>query len=134
MNTAQSKQNGMTLIELLVVVVIVAVLASIALPSWTAQVQKSRRADARVMLMMVQVEQQKYRSNYSTYASSMTALGLSSYESGDYYNGAIASADATSYTATATPTGSQSGDSCGTFAVNQMGTDTTGSYADADCW
>lgn len=134
MNTTQSKQNGMTLIELLVVVVIVAVLASIALPSWTAQVQKSRRADARVMLMMVQVEQQKYRSNYSTYASSMTALGLSSYESGDYYNGAIASADATSYTATATPTGSQSGDSCGTFAVNQMGTDTTGSYADADCW
>lgn len=134
MKTTQCKQNGMTLIELLVVVVIVAVLASIALPSWTAQVQKSRRADARVMLMMVQVEQQKYRSNYSTYASSMTALGLSSYESGDYYNGAIASADATSYTATATPTGSQSGDSCGTFAVNQMGTDTTGSYADADCW
>ena len=134
MNTTQSKQNGMTLIELLVVVVIVAVLASIALPSWTAQVQKSRRADARVMLMMVQVEQQKYRSNYSTYASSMTALGLSSYESGDYYNGAIASADATSYTATATPTGSQSGDSCGTFAVNQMGADTSGSYADADCW
>ena len=134
MKTTQCKQNGMTLIELLVVVVIVAILASIALPSWTAQVQKSRRADARVMLMMVQVEQQKYRSNYSTYASSMTALGLSSYESGDYYNGAIASADATSYTATATPTGSQSGDSCGTFAVNQMGTDTTGSYADADCW
>lgn len=134
MNTTQSKQNGMTLIELLVVVVIVAVLASIALPSWTAQVQKSRRADARVMLMMVQVEQQKYRSNYSTYASSMSALGMSSYESGDYYNGAIASADATSYTATATPTGSQSGDSCGTFAVNQMGTDTSGSYADADCW
>lgn len=134
MKTTQCKQNGMTLIELLVVVVIVAVLASIALPSWTAQVQKSRRADARVMLMMVQVEQQKYRSNYSTYASSMTALGLSSYESGDYYNGAIASADATSYTATATPTGSQSGDSCGTFAVNQMGTDTSGSYADADCW
>ena len=134
METTQSKQEGMTLIELLVVVVIVAILASMALPSWTAQVQKSRRADARVMLLMVQVEQQKYRSNYSTYASSMSALGMSSYESGEYYNGAIASANATSYTATATPTGSQSGDSCGTFAVNQMGTDTSGSYASAYCW
>ena len=69
----------MTLVELLIVVAIVAVLASVALPSWNSQVQKARRADARNTLIFVQVEQEKYRADNGSYASSMSALGLSSY-------------------------------------------------------
>jgi len=42
---------GFTLIELLVVIVIVAILAAIAYPSYRSQVQKTRRADAKAVLM-----------------------------------------------------------------------------------
>jgi prepilin-type N-terminal cleavage/methylation domain-containing protein len=73
------KKRGMTLVELLIVVAIVAVLASVALPSWNSQVQKARRADARNTLMFVQVEQEKYRADNGSYASDMSALGLSTY-------------------------------------------------------
>ena len=52
------KNRGMTLVELLIVVAIVAVLASVVLPTWNSQVQKARRADARNTLMFVQVEQE----------------------------------------------------------------------------
>ena len=69
------KNRGMTLVELLIVVAIVAILASVALPSWNSQVQKARRADARNTLMFVQVEQEKYRADNGSYASSMSALG-----------------------------------------------------------
>ena len=58
---SNNKNRGMTLVELMVVVAIVAILASVALPAWNSQVQKARRADARNTLMLVKVEQEKYR-------------------------------------------------------------------------
>jgi type IV pilus assembly protein PilE len=133
------QQKGMTLVELLIVVVIVAILATIALPSWNSQVQKARRADARNTLMVVQVEQEKYRADNGSYASSMSDLGLSAYNSTarDYYNVSIVSSSATAFVASAAPNtnGGQNGDSCGTFAINQSGLDGSGSYASiSDCW
>ena len=45
-----SKSSGFTLIEIMIAVVIIGILSAIAFPSYTAQVQKSRRSDAMVML------------------------------------------------------------------------------------
>ena len=42
---------GLTLIELLVAVAIVAILAAIAYPTYRSQIQKTRRADAKAVLM-----------------------------------------------------------------------------------
>lgn len=136
-----NKNRGMTLVELMVVVAIVAILASVALPAWNSQVQKARRADARNTLMLVQVEQEKYRADNGEYASAMADLGLDTYESAsrDYYNVSIdsSSASATAFVAIAAPNtnGGQNGDSCGTFAINQSGPDGSGNYASiTDCW
>ena len=134
-----NKIRGMTLVELLIVVSVVAILASVALPSWNLQVQKARRADARNTLMLVQIEQGKYRADNGSYTSSMSALGLSAYNSTsrDYYNVSIVSSSATAFVASAAPNtnGGQNGDSCGTFAINQSGPDGSGSYASvSDCW
>ena len=134
-----NKIRGMTLVELLIVVSIVAILASVTLPSWNLQVQKARRADARNTLMLVQIEQGKYRADNGSYTSSMSALGLSAYNSTsrDYYNVSIVSSSATAFVASAAPNtnGGQNGDSCGTFAINQSGPDGSGSYASvSDCW
>ena len=129
----------MTLVELVIVLAIVATLASIALPLWNSQVQKARRDDARTALIFVQIEQEKYRADKGSYASSMSALGLSTYNSSsrDYYNVSIVSSSATAYVASAAPNtnGGQDNDLCGTFAVDQSGPNESGVYASiSECW
>ena len=93
----------MTPVELVIVLAIVAILASVALPSWNLQVQIARRADARNTLIFVQVEQEKYRADNGRYAPSMSALGLSTYNSTsrDYYNVSIVSSSTTAFVASA---------------------------------
>ena len=133
----KKKIQGMTLVELLIVVAIVAILASVALPSWNSQVQKARRADARNALLNVQLEQEKYRSNNGAYASALADLGLGHYATGDYYDVSVVSNSSTAFLATAAPNtnGGQNNDSCGTFAVTQSGASEDGDYATiASCW
>ena len=128
--------RGMTLIELLIVVAIVGILAAIAGPAWNDQVIKSRRADARNTLLAAQIEQEQYRSNNLTYATSMSAMGMGSFDSTsrDYYRLEVVSADATSFLITATPNGNQANDStCNVFAVRQTGPEHRG-YAALSCW
>jgi type IV pilus assembly protein PilE len=128
--------SGMTLIELLIVVAIVGILAAVAGPAWNDQVIKSRRADARKTLLAAQIEQEQYRANNLTYATSMSAMGMGSFDSTsrDYYRLEVVSADTTSFLITATPNGNQANDStCNAFAVRQTGPEHSG-YAALDCW
>ena len=128
--------SGMTLIELLIVVAIVGILAAIAGPAWNDQVTKSRRADARNTLLAAQIEQEQYRANNLTYATSMSAMGMGSFDSTtrDYYRVEVVSADATGFLITATPNGNQANDStCNVFAVRQTGPEHSG-YAALSCW
>jgi type IV pilus assembly protein PilE len=128
--------SGMTLIELLIVVAIVGILAAIAGPAWNDQVIKSRRADARNTLLAAQIEQEQYRANNLTYATSMSAMGMGSFDSTsrDYYRVEVVSADTTGFLITATPNGNQTNDStCNVFAVRQTGPEHSG-YAALSCW
>lgn len=128
--------SGMTLIELLIVVAIVGILAAVAGPAWNDQVIKSRRADARNTLLAAQIEQEQYRANNLTYATSMSAMGMGSFDSTsrDYYRLEVVSADTTSFLITATPNGNQANDStCNAFAVRQTGPEHSG-YAALSCW
>ena len=66
-NNSQNRQHGFTLIELMIVVAIVGVLGAIAYPSYKNYVLKSRRAEARVALMEVLQQQERYMSQHNTY-------------------------------------------------------------------
>lgn len=122
-----NKFNGFTLIELIVVTVIVAILALIALPSYNQYMRESRRIDAKNALVAVQLAEEKYRGNNTSYTVDLTATGLNlgTASPQGYYTISISAATATNYTATATvnSTSSQSSDSvsCPTLSVNQGG-------------
>jgi type IV pilus assembly protein PilE len=68
-HTSASRKRGFTLIEVMIVVSVIAVLSSIALPSFEAQLQKARRTDALISVMTIQSAQERYRSNNSSYGS-----------------------------------------------------------------
>lgn len=128
--------RGFTLIELMIVVVIIAVLAAIAIPAYQGYTERARRADAKSALLAIQLAEEKYRANNPEYGS-LGDIGMSSTSPDGYYSISVntASGPPPTYTATAAPQGKQSGDSCGTFAVNQDGIDDSGSYASKGaCW
>jgi prepilin-type N-terminal cleavage/methylation domain-containing protein len=67
-------QGGFTLIELLIVVVVIGILASIAIPKFSAMREKSYIAAVTSDLKSFASQQELYLSNNFTYAGSTTAL------------------------------------------------------------
>jgi type IV pilus assembly protein PilE len=128
------RQSGFTLIELMIVVAIIGIIAAVAYPSYTEYVREARRSDAMAALLAAQLEQEKYRANNTTYAGTLALAGIAATSPEGFYNMAVVSADGVSFVVTAAPTGLQTGDGCGTFAVDENGPDYSGTYADADCW
>ena len=129
-------QQGFTLIELLITLVIVAILAAVAVPSYLDSVRSARRADAHAILLKAQLAQEKYRGNNTSYASTTAALGWASGNSADgYYTVAFSGVSASGYTATATAVNgtSQANDTgCTNIVLTQTGGNTT--TTPATCW
>lgn len=97
----KSRLAGFTLLELLIAVAILGILASIAIPSYQSYIRKSRRADAIVALSRIQLAEEKWRANHTTY-DSLANIGVASTSDQAYYTLDVASATGTGYTATAT--------------------------------
>jgi type IV pilus assembly protein PilE len=64
---AKSRQQGFTLIEVMTVLVIVALLAVIAYPSYEEAVRKSKRTEGRAALMQLLQQQERYYSQHNSY-------------------------------------------------------------------
>lgn len=131
------RQTGFTLIELMIVVAVVGILAAIAYPAYQDYVRKARRADAMNALAKIRIEQEKWRANNVAFTSNLASLSMDAGSADGYYDLAIvpASTSATTFFATATPTGDQVNDDCGTFAANREGpVDDNAAYADSECW
>jgi type IV pilus assembly protein PilE len=67
--------RGFTLIELMITVAIVVLLASIAYPAYTGQVQKGARRSAQAAMMDLANRQQQYLLSNRGYASYTTLTG-----------------------------------------------------------
>lgn len=136
------RQRGFTLIELMITVAIVGILAAIAYPSYTASVQKSRRADAQVALMEIAQREESYFLRNRSYGDT-TALGYSTTSADGQYTLAI-TATASTFTASATAVSGkpQAHDTpCQVLTLNDRGvkrggTSTTTAAADnaQTCW
>ena len=134
---------GFTLIELMVTVAIVTILATIAVTSYTSQIQKSRRTEAKSALLDLAGREERLFSTTNVYSDRQNFLGYATVSTpmtnmnfGNGYYQLTAVATATTYTLTANPVGAQAGDAaCGSFSVNQLGVQTvSGTSTVASCW
>ena len=131
------KSKAFTLIELMIVVAIVAILAAVAYPSYTNYVMRTRRADARELLMRMAAAEERFYTNRNVYTATLADLGFSSADSeGGYYTitPALGNGGQT-YTLTAAPQGAQSSDKCANLVLNSTGGKTmSGAETNGKCW
>ena len=131
--------HGFTLIELMITVAVVAILAGVAYPSYRDMISKGRRADGKSAMLDVAQRMERYYTERSTYVgASLGAGGIYAATSAQgYYTLAISAQSASAFSLTATPTGAQASDACGTYGYNQAGTKSVGGAAtlsSATCW
>lgn len=130
-------QDGFTLIELMIVVAIVAILASIALPSYQDYITRSHIAEATSGLAAKRASIEQFYDNNRTYAGA-PACTADSTTSKSFTFSCVGTPDTANYTLQADGTGSMDGF---TYTVNQSNARTTviaspskwiaGTYA---CW
>ena len=141
MNTRRTA--GFTLTELMIVVAIIGLLASIGYPAYQDQVQKTRRADAKSVLMEAANAMERYYTAEGSYTDATADDDYPDKSPIDgtltYYDiAATITPDGTAYTLTATRSGAQAADKCGNLSLSSTGERTIAS-ADAgvtndDCW
>lgn len=143
-------KTGFTLLELMIVVTIVGIISAVAIPSYQESIRKAKRTDAKIALLNLKFEQERFRTNCTEYAHGFANADVcdkatpannrivfpSASADGHYTLAIVGTTSGTEYHVTAITTagGEQVGDSCGTFAINQDGADHSGSYANASCW
>ena len=126
------KHSGFTLVELMIVIAIIGVLAAIALPAYQDYVKQAKRADAKSALLSVQLAEEKYRANNTTYGT-LPQIGASATSPDGNYTIEVGGLSATAYAATAAP--SHSDPECGTLGITAADVRSeTGSYTVDQCW
>lgn len=142
-------QQGFTLIELMVTVAIVGILAGIAYPSYQNSVMKSRRADAKGVLLVLANAMERHFTETNSYAGAAGTTATPAdtgtpriysipAETASFYTVTISAANVSSYTLSAAPAGVQAADECGTLTLTHTGvkgvTGAATGITAADCW
>ena len=126
---------GFTLIELLIALACVALLASLAWPSYQSLILKSQRAQARASLLQTAHWFERAASANGSYPLANDVPSSVLQVEGQRYKMTVAST-AQSYTLSATPVGAQAADACGVLTVNHLGVRSVqgASQTAAQCW
>ena len=137
------RHSGFTLIETMIAMAIVAILAGMAISSYSRYVRQTNRSDAtRTMMQDAQSLQRCYSQNFTYLPATPCATTAGTGKSaGGYYSVTITiPTAATSYTITATPIAApQTNDTqCASFTLTSSGTQSAVNSAGADatktCW
>lgn len=137
-----TNNRGFTLIELLVTMVIVAILAAVAVPSYLDSVRKGRRAEGRSAALLAAQAQERFFTSNNRYTTDLTVAGYKAYSGSDLAHSAYTLTVAaggsgsinTSFVVSAAPVASDA--KCGTLVLDSYGNKTVsgGTGTPADCW
>jgi type IV pilus assembly protein PilE len=127
---------GVTLIELLMVMVVVAILAAIAVPSYRGYVIRASRADAKAAVLSMAGALERCFTRFNAYDDGGCGIAITNVPSGDGHYLLSANVTASTFVVTAVPQGAQAADtSCGNFRLNQANQrSVSGSKGAAECW
>lgn len=148
------RTNGFTLVELIVTVAIVAILASVAIPSYQEYVSKGRHSDAQGALMSFANAMERHFSSNNSYLGAAGSQAAPANTGSPWifpseapidganktYDLTISAATATSYTLRATPKATGTQATYGMLEVDSTGArrwdrDNDGAFsADESCW
>lgn len=145
---SRKTHHGVTLIELMIVIVVLAILTSIAVPSYRSYLIRTQRTEAKTALLNVRAAQEKFYLQNNRYTNKLTelpsdeddpGLGLPAASDNGLYNISIALEKVDqAYTVTATPveSGSQKDDKkCTTLTLTDIGLrGATGTGGVENCW
>ena len=142
-------QRGVTLMELLIVVAIVSIIASIAYPSYTQFITRSKRTAGTSALLQIAVRQQQFFMDNKRYADSLTSLGydydsimvsdegqvVASGSDDRVYSVEISASNIVTYSLTATPqlNHAKKDTECGNLTLTHTGTRGQSGSGDR-CW
>lgn len=146
-----ARQRGVTLIELITVMVVIAILASIAIPSYRSYLLRAQRSDATRTLLRIQAAQEKFFAQNNRYADQLSAaspdgLGIAAVSDNGFFDitltppdGAAAIGDGYRATATPHPGSGQADDTrCRSFTVDhnlhKTALDGAGVDVTRECW
>jgi len=139
---AMAHMRGFTMLELMIVVVIIAILASIAIPTYGRYAIRAHRPDGQELLLRIANAQERYYATSNQYGS-LTAIGYTNpaiSEKG-YYSVTVAIAadpagsSSQAFTATAAPLGGQTKDDCQNLTITNTGVkDSSGTTTNGSCW
>lgn len=130
--------RGVTLVELMIVCVVIAILATIAIPSYRQYMLRTHRAEGKATLMQTAQELERcytrfnaYNAGACTIATTLGGAGVNS--TGNHYT-ITATPTASAYTLTAAPQGPQAQDTgCGNLTLTQAGARGQSGTA-TNCW
>jgi type IV pilus assembly protein PilE len=141
-----AQQHGVTLIELMTVMVIVAILASVAIPSYREYLRRAHRAAAKTALLENAQFLERNRTVTNRYDLDASGNALSSAnlpvtqapkEDVAQYTITLTGLTATTFTLNAVPNpgGAVDGDVCGTLSLNERAQkNITGGSSISNCW
>lgn len=148
--TLRSTQRGFTLIELMITVAIVAILASVAYPSYNRYIARAKRAEARGQLMQAAQYMQRFYAANDSYATTRTNQDVADAMPAPLQRSPADAATSvytltivksvSDYTLTMSPVtgGSMDGDECGGFRITSTGVKTVTTSTDPAfrdrCW
>ena len=110
-----NRVRGVTLLELIIVLVVVAILAAVAYPSYSHHVRKGARKEAMVAMLDLAGRMERIRTQLFKYQSA------SIYNTQRYQFTVTVPDDGGSFVVTAAPNTNQAADPCGTIALNSKG-------------
>ncbi|HEX3835973.1 MAG TPA: type IV pilin protein [Steroidobacteraceae bacterium] len=140
---------GFTLIELMVTVAIAAILLSIVVPTYQAQVRKSRRTEAKTAILDFAAREERLYATQNAYSTDPVALGYTAaggswpVSTGTYYQIEAPTSSAPTATTPGTfsvtvdpaPASPQLSDTtCASFTVTQTGAQSATGTNPSACW